>query len=70
MFDYQVENAVRLRDVELLTGLRFLPSLPPEVRVTTLTFMPEALWERLGWVDAMGADGQCPDLETVDCPAG
>ena len=65
-----MENCARLRDLEILSGLRFLPSLTPEVKVHTLTFLPEGLWERMGWLDAMGASGGCPDMNEPICPEG
>lgn len=70
IFDYQLENCAHLADLVLMSGLDFLPSLTPDARVRALTFLPEKLWDRLSWLDAFEAGGECPDMTETSCPPG
>ena len=62
----------RVRDIELLTGLRFNPDLIEPDRLRVSVFLSEMLWDRIGWMDLTGTgDDECPTLgDSQNCPAG
>ena len=73
MFDYQMENAARAKDVLLLAKLRLFSGVNNAIeRVRLLTYLPSQLWHRQGWLDLHGPNGEetCPDISEVKCPAG
>ena len=59
-----LENVARVRDVELLTGLRFFPDLDPALSARLRTHVPTSLWTRRGsWTDDLDSaphPTQCP----------
>ena len=59
------DNAARMRDVELVTGLRFFPKIKAEDSVRLKTFLPESLWEKYSWMDDQTCGSQLPQ-----CPVG
>ncbi|KAL8580376.1 hypothetical protein ACOMHN_037475 [Nucella lapillus] len=61
-----LENVARVRDVELLTGLRFFADLDPALSARLRTQVPVTLWRRAGhWADAP----LCPHPRDVQCDA-
>ena len=70
--EYIEKNVARVRDIELLTGLRFHPEIAEAERLRLSVFLSEALWDRMGWMDLRASgDEECPTLGgTHNCPAG
>ena len=59
---------MRLKDIELLTGLGLLPDIEYSERTQILTHLQVGLLERLGW----GQDDECPLMSETEanCPPG
>ncbi|XP_053394488.1 uncharacterized protein LOC123525750 isoform X2 [Mercenaria mercenaria] len=65
--DFLLNNAARVRDVEQLTGMRFLTSLEKSEGARSRTFLPLKMWPSplmTPWEDL-----PCP-IENATCPAG
>ena len=59
-----LENVARVRDIELLTGLRFFPDLDPALSAQLRTHRATSLWTKPGsWTDDLDSPPQpfqCP----------
>ena len=59
-----LENVARVRDIELLTGLRFFPDLDPALSAQLRTHRATFLWTKPGsWTDDLDSPlqpSQCP----------
>ena len=59
-----LENVARVRDIELLTGLRFFPDLDPALSAQLRTHRATSLWTKPGsWTDDLDSTpqpSQCP----------
>ena len=59
-----LENVARVRDIELLTGLRFFPDLDPALSAQLRTHRAMFLWTKPGsWTDDLDSPlqpSQCP----------
>ena len=59
-----LENVARVRDIELLTGLRFFPDLDPAFSAQLRTHRATSLWTKPGsWTDDLDSPpqpSQCP----------
>jgi len=70
--NYLKFHTVRVRDVELLTGLTLFGGMDPPSRVKLVTYLSEDLWPRPSWLDRTKSGAtECPLLNnmTVSCPA-
>ena len=59
-------NNARIRDVELLTGLRFLTILQPSIRLQLITRLDPKFWDRPSWMD----EAKCHIKDRDECPEG
>ena len=60
---YFTDHIARLRDVELLTGLRFIPEFSSILRPSKEASYATEIWSRPSWFD----QNAC---ENIECPAG
>ena len=60
-----MENVARVRDIELLTGLRFFPDLDPALSAQLRTHIATSLWTKPGsWMDDLDSP-----LQPAQCPS-
>ncbi len=65
------DNSARMKDVELLSGLRLAAqNSTNRMQMRLLTHLTVGLWDRLSWADAFSAEDNCPDIQTPKCPSG
>ncbi|XP_064605708.1 uncharacterized protein LOC135470602 [Liolophura sinensis] len=66
---YLKDNVVRIRDIELLTGLQFFTELESTMAARLRTFLPVTIWptslEPTNWIDL-----PCPEVKDASCPPG
>ena len=60
---YLSTHIARLHDIELITGLRFIPDMHSNFRSRTVSSYRMELWERPSWMDE-------EQTEPVQCPSG
>ena len=61
------ENVARIRDIELLTGLRFLTKFDEHTSARSRTYLPTSLWQTKD-IAYKWSDLPCDDNSQKTCP--